>query len=521
MHLEIASISINYSNRNIDFQFGSHVGWNYLNYRMNLIFLGGKPMKRLRSLLLFTLIFTTVARSAQAYETKRHPKREWTFLVYFEGRNNLNSFAKKNIRSMIKVGSSARVNVLVQWFQPGQDGFRYRIEKNRLVSCGAVDAKPKGNHKNNIVEAMRWAVKTHPAEKYAFILWNHGLGFVDPTWNPNQLLWGTGAGGTVLESRQQRRGSAIDAEHIEALNDNPRTSIAGITTTQNEKELLEDAVSGLTRDEVESLLDDSQDRISCEHRGILFNEYDRTYLNNQDLVAALKKIKYEILKGKNLDILGMDACLMSMLSVAYQVKDYADHFVASEEVELAQGWSYDKILEFLVRGSVTPRELSAEIVRTFEEFFAKRTYLYTLTALELKKIDTVALSLNAVLTEIDKCFVRHTSKTMQSIRNARRYCVEYTTPSFIDLHSFYEELSKQLKKVDSGQYQRLLNLIDVGQKMIRATVYANVNGPYLTKSGGISIYYPRRGIDKSFVLTEFGKKTKWAKFLRKMQGRQK
>jgi len=52
--------------------------------------------------------------------------------------------------------------------------------------------------------------------------------------------------------------------------------------------------------------------------------------------------------GGNLDILGMDACLMGMAEVAYQIRNSVDYMVASEELEPGNGWPYDDFLARLV-----------------------------------------------------------------------------------------------------------------------------------------------------------------------------
>jgi len=44
------------------------------------------------------------------------------------------------------------------------------------------------------------------------------------------------------------------------------------------------------------------------------------------------------------DVIGMDACLMGELEVAYEIKDYADFFVASAERIPGYGWDYASIL---------------------------------------------------------------------------------------------------------------------------------------------------------------------------------
>ncbi len=67
--------------------------------------------------------------------------------------------------------------------------------------------------------------------------------------------------------------------------------------------------------------------------------------------------------GKEIDIIGMDACHMGMIEVAYQVKDYAQIMVASEASVPGDGWQYDCVLQTLVTSpSQTSKQFAAEIV---------------------------------------------------------------------------------------------------------------------------------------------------------------
>ncbi|MFZ9594816.1 MAG: hypothetical protein ACO3A2_01925, partial [Bdellovibrionia bacterium] len=42
-------------------------------------------------------------------------EKEWTFLTFMNGKNNLDSFGALNINQMEKVGSTDQINVVVQW----------------------------------------------------------------------------------------------------------------------------------------------------------------------------------------------------------------------------------------------------------------------------------------------------------------------------------------------------------------------------------------------------------------------
>jgi hypothetical protein len=62
--------------------------------------------------------------------------------------------------------------------------------------------------------------------------------------------------------------------------------------------------------------------------------------------------------GRSIDILGFDACLMSMAEVAYQVRGLADFTVGSEQTSPNEGWPYDRICKALAaRPTMKPAEL--------------------------------------------------------------------------------------------------------------------------------------------------------------------
>ncbi len=129
-------------------------------------------------LLLFTLNF--------AYATTT-PKK-WTFLIYLNGDNNLDSFGTKNIISMEKVGSNDQVNIVVQWASlSARKTVRLLVKKSTdptkvtspvIEDMGLVDM---GDY-NSLQEFIRWGVEYFPADHYFVDVWDHGSG-----WHLQQL----------------------------------------------------------------------------------------------------------------------------------------------------------------------------------------------------------------------------------------------------------------------------------------------------------------------------------------------
>src|SRR4051812_33685323 len=62
-------------------------------------------------------------------------EKEWTFLLFLNGNNNLDSFGKLNINQMEKVGSSDQVNLVVQWASKANHGTkRLYVQKDDNAS---------------------------------------------------------------------------------------------------------------------------------------------------------------------------------------------------------------------------------------------------------------------------------------------------------------------------------------------------------------------------------------------------
>ncbi|MFA6433803.1 MAG: clostripain-related cysteine peptidase [Elusimicrobiales bacterium] len=137
------------------------------------------------------------------------PVKEWTVMVFVNCKNDLEQAGLYSVNEMEKVGSTKDVNVVVEMgrmkVRDGSDGGgddwagerRYLIEKDAdprkvsspvLMSAEAVD---QGDYKQ-AADFVKWAKVNFPARHYMFVIWNHGLGFLDP-WT-------------------KRRGVSLDAE---------------------------------------------------------------------------------------------------------------------------------------------------------------------------------------------------------------------------------------------------------------------------------------------------------------------
>ena len=114
--------------------------------------------------------------------------------------------------------------------------------------------------------------------------------------------------------------------------------------------------------------------------------------NNNDHLT-LDEIQ-QALAGRHLSLIGFDACLMATIEAAYELKDYADVMVASEETEPGDGWPYDTILTALTQDpGMTAQELGQTIVEKYIAYYGT-SGTQTLAAIDLTKIGDVAAALS-------------------------------------------------------------------------------------------------------------------------------
>jgi len=224
---------------------------------------------------LSNLEISVPAPAAPEMDTKA--VKEWTIMVFVNGKNNLEPYALYDMNEMEMIGSSDQVNVVTEvgrirgysssdgdW----QTARRYLVkkdnDKNKITSpivqeLGKVDM---GDYKH-LVDFANWAKTNYPAKKYMLVVWNHGAGWI-----------------------KNARAIGVD-------------------------------------------------------KGISYDDETGNHITTPQLGMAMKAI------GK-VDVYGSDACLMQMPEVNYEIKDYADYIVGSEETEPGDGYTYNLLLGPLV-----------------------------------------------------------------------------------------------------------------------------------------------------------------------------
>ncbi|MEI7528485.1 MAG: clostripain-related cysteine peptidase [Elusimicrobiota bacterium] len=255
----------------------------------------------------------TRALPAAAAQAAPRPEalKEWTIMVYMNGKSNIEPFALGDLNRFETVGSSEKINIVAElgrskglendttadgdWdgvrrYFVTRDADKEHIGSTLLEDVGARDM---GDWKE-AAAFLKWARAAYPAKKYLFIIWDHGWGWIDPKKPGDNLLDG-------------------------------------------QKSISHDFVTG--------------NYIATTDMGKIFKEAGKV-----DLYASM-------------------ACFMQMAEVAYEIKDAADVIVGSEEVIQLPSLNFEDFFAFMAANPGAGAEAAGvSMVDTFREMYARPEY---------------------------------------------------------------------------------------------------------------------------------------------------
>ena len=274
----------------------------------------------------------------------------WTVMVYLAGDNDLSAAGEVDLEEMRQVGSTPDVHVVAQFDRAGVEGTRrFHVEKGgvgeEVVSLGETDSGAPA-----VLEAfVRWAIGRFPADRNALVLWNHGGG-----WAPAELdglARSRSAAGFSLREANERAASPLGRVMFRSS----WTRLLSLPTAA-ERAICSDDGSGHSLDTVE-------------------------------LGGVLARVARDL--GRRIDLLGLDACLMSCLEVAFEARPHVEVLVASEADEPVDGWPYARVLGALAaEPTLSARPFAARIVEEYAEDYRARGYQgdVTLAAFDLQRL---------------------------------------------------------------------------------------------------------------------------------------
>ncbi len=408
------------------------------------------------------------AVAPSAMKTNKAPVKEWTIMVFMNGKNNLSEYVHSDMNEMETVGSTDKINVVTQSARsyqapasnPGYPGGwndwdngpvvphpgwpnpywndmppmmgrgaatrgvedwtgvrRYYVTKDTdtavtgsmmLQDMGKVDM----GDWNQLVEFGRWAKANYPARHYMLIVWNHGDGW--KTKSPRSAL---------------TRGISYDDE-----------TGNGITTVQ-----LGQALAGMG----------------------------------------------------GVDIYASDACLMQMAEVIYELKNSAQVMVGSEETEPGAGWDYGAFLSRIKSFGI--ENVAKAAVEGYTASYAAKGTGVTMAAARSNKAEQLRQ-----LTDqwADLAMKQDKAKLLEALREAKSF-------GGADSRDLLHFLSVAGTKIPALQAKGAeITAFFNGSMLVKNAT----NGDAYKNATGIAMYLPSYSFDENYSKLALSKAGKWDEF---------
>ncbi len=264
--------------------------------------------------------------------------------------------------------------------------------------------------------------------------------------------------------------------------------------------------------------------------GIAWDDRSADQTPYLDAYSELNSALSQITTGgaHKIDVLYLDACLMGLIEDAYEVKDYVDYLVASQNL----GWSVFAYQAYVagVTSNTTPRQLAQNIVEAY--FAALPGYPRTVSALDLtafpaldSAVTTFALELNNYVSSTNVAQIIAVRNNVQVFDSRNYGTLNSTDDEYIDLYHLANLIrisvsSPSLQNAASGLMNVITNSV-IAEHHQSATDPWTSNYWNLDNAHGIAIYFPPRSGGWDYLnyvgstSWAFCNQTQWDEFLLK------
>jgi len=245
-----------------------------------------------------------------------------------------------------------------------------------------------------------------------------------------------------------------------------------------------------------------------EENFLLRDDSSRNSLSIPALRDVFENVK-NLLKI-NIDILGMDVCLMSMVEICYELNGLVDYLVASESYSPAAGWPYGQILATLQdRKEESTEDIASNMVKEYIGFYSDYVMgglSVDQSVLKVSAIEPVADTVEELADTIDGWLTDRVFS--DAIILAHWEAQSYNGETFVDLQDFCELLQKRYPKAEEACGKVILAI----RALVRKSCFTGIENQF---SNGVSIYFPWSEVAPSYFRLKFAKDAGWNDFLYK------
>jgi hypothetical protein len=414
--------------------------------------------------------------------------KEWTIMVFMNGKNNLSEYVIEDMNEMEVFGPTANINIVTQAARmkytepsgpsyPGggyYDDFPFggptvphpgwpnptwgmppmmlnkrvttvkdastdwagvrRYEVTKDGENGSLSSKmladlgtvDMGDYKQ-LVEFGKWAKAAYPAKKYMLVVWNHGDGWKNKAF-----------GQPVL-------------------------------------------------------------------KGISYDDETGNGISTVNLGRAVREMG-------GVEIYASDACLMQMAEVAYELKDAAKLTVGSEENEPGDGWAYDFFLSRVHANAnnLKPEVMAAAAVQGYKAFYAEQGTAATQSALRTSGLVTFKNLL-------DQWAELAMKEDKAMVKEALTGATAFGGAGSRDLIHFMENVHGKAK----SRALKTKTVTVMNHLYDKVIVDNGVTGDKFKKVYGVAAYLPTYSYEADYDELAWAKEGKWDEFTKWLTEKEK
>jgi hypothetical protein len=418
-----------------------------------------------------------------------HAPAEWLVLAYLAADNDLEGELLADLAEMERVGSTPGVvEILAQvdrargedtskgnWYGTRRYYVTRGADRRRINSRLLADLGPTNTGDPGVLESfIRFGAPRYPARATALVLLNHGSGFYVPP---------------EMQSRERKAPGHEDASP--AATHRRRRPIFHTTR--------------------ERLLETAPRR-----RGIAYDDGAADCLDNRELTRVLATA-HRVL-GRKVDVVGMDACLMTMIEVAYQIRDHALVLVGSEETEPGPGWPHAAILgDLTARPAMTAGELGGTVVTRYVASYQHTGQIATQSAIDLGQLGDVVEAVDLLAHRLLDALKR--DGVADALRHAHARTLQFFDGLYLDLHHLAGNLAKAVGPGPIADACTQIRRVLGGEGPPSPIIAAGYVGARMAPARGLSIYFPaQREPTVHYRDLAFATRTRWADVLDALVG---
>ncbi|HEY3416743.1 MAG TPA: clostripain-related cysteine peptidase [Armatimonadota bacterium] len=234
-------------------------------------------------------------------------------------------------------------------------------------------------------------------------------------------------------------------------------------------------------------------------RGISYDDSSGHYLRTTDLPGGLTA-------SSPIDIVAMDACLMQMMEVDYQIRNQCRYVVASEEDVPGDGYPYQTWLADLAANpSMTPAAFADAIAHDTVNYYASSASYVVHSVVDTGQLEGVASALD----QFASAMIAAAGASPAGFATARSTAESYADYDFKDIIDYANKVKANV--TDATVRSTANSLISAVQGAVVSNYTSRSN------SHGLSIYVPTAAsynqVSATYIPLGFASATHWNEWL--------